>query len=380
MIQVGLVGVGAEWKRYRPALSRLRRPIHIEAVYDPVFARAEQAAKELDADPVEGLQALASLRNVEAILVMDPGWTRTSIVPLLARYRKPLFLAPWVLNGGTTLERLSETRATSESPIVPAMWRRFLPAAIRLQELIATELGGLREITVDLTTPAELTSAEPHSASGDDENSSHSGVTLESLVGWLDFCRNLFRAFPLSASWSRPATTADRPNDDRDIFELNVEYRQRTGHSSVPAGESPLTDNPASRESQTGRRACLRIAIDKARSISDSPSTLILHTPQSGVIEPASTLPSQDCTAHRDAFPQITFHCEKGKATITSPVQIQWQTGSSTQKQETLTSERSEEEIMLDIFCRRVIGGLVPVADLDDILRPIQLLESCREC
>jgi hypothetical protein len=32
---------------------------------------------------------------------------------------------------------------------------------------------------------------------------------------------------------------------------------------------------------------------------------------------------------------------------------------------------------MLDIFCRRVVGGLIPVADLNDILKPIQLLRSC---
>ena len=32
---------------------------------------------------------------------------------------------------------------------------------------------------------------------------------------------------------------------------------------------------------------------------------------------------------------------------------------------------------MLDIFCRRVVGGLIPVADLSDILMPVQFLRSC---
>ena len=91
MIQVGLVGVGPQWERFRPALARLRQPIHVEAVYDPVFARAETAGRDLEADPIQGISALAGRGNVEAILVMDPAWTRTAVAPLLpaaSRWRR----------------------------------------------------------------------------------------------------------------------------------------------------------------------------------------------------------------------------------------------------------------------------------------------------
>jgi predicted dehydrogenase len=263
MIQVGLVGVGSEWERYRPALSLLRQPIHVEAVYDPVFARAEHVARELEADPLSGIMALASRGNVEAILVMDPGWTRTSVLPLLARYEKPVFFAPSILNGADSHKQLTSLQRDSDLLIVPAMWRRFLSAAIRVQELIATELGRPLEIVVDLTLPAD--SSTTISEDRDPAGSSQS-VTLESLVGWLDFCRNLFRAFPVSASVSvaRAVAATPRPEDaspdtfdgGEQIFELLVVYPLSTDSRAAAAATS--TAIPTRRGERTARLAISR--------------------------------------------------------------------------------------------------------------------------
>jgi hypothetical protein len=78
-------------------------------------------------------------------------------------------------------------------------------------------------------------------------------------------------------------------------------------------------------------------------------------------------------------FPKISLRCERGTAEMASETQIRWQSNSLDPVEETLASERTKEEIMLDIFCRRVVGGLIPVADLNDILKPLQLLRSCLE-
>ena len=43
---------------------------------------------------------------------------------------------------------------------------------------------------------------------------------------------------------------------------------------------------------------------------------------------------------------------------------------------EELQSERDEQQVMLDLFCRRLVGGLIPVADLSDISRALRLIES----
>ena len=76
-------------------------------------------------------------------------------------------------------------------------------------------------------------------------------------------------------------------------------------------------------------------------------------------------------------IPEIRLRCERGSAVLNSTTKLSWQLEATERTHETLNADRSEEEIMLDIFCRRVVGGLVPVADLNDLLRPIQLLRSC---
>jgi hypothetical protein len=44
-----------------------------------------------------------------------------------------------------------------------------------------------------------------------------------------------------------------------------------------------------------------------------------------------------------------------------------------------LSHDRPEVEVMLDHFCRRVVGGLIPVADLLDICRSLHLVRSLEE-
>jgi predicted dehydrogenase len=369
MIQVGLVGVGFHWERYRPALSQLRQPIHVEAVYDPVFARAESAARDLEADPVHGISALAARGNVDAILVMDPGWTRTSVLSLLSRQEKPVFFAPWLIDGTDSHQRLAAIQSDSDVRIVPAMWRRFLPAAIRLQELIATEIGQPREINVDLTTPAECRSDVENDTGADNSKQTDSGqcVSLESIVGWLDFCRNLFRAFPVSASLTPKPSARDDPKQRDQSFELNIKYPP-----AASSGNDSTASNPERRHE---RKARLKIGLGIQRSAADFTHHL-LTAGESPAVEAAR---SAIADSPRPGIPKIELHCERGIADMTSETRLEWQSDSTESTHEDFASERTEEEIMLDIFCRRVVGGLVPVADLNDVLKPIQLLRSCLE-
>jgi len=78
----------------------------------------------------------------------------------------------------------------------------------------------------------------------------------------------------------------------------------------------------------------------------------------------------------RQPVPPIRIECLRGEAIVRSEEQIQWRSGSSEWTSEQLTSERTPEEIMLDVFGRRVVGGLIPVARLEDILRPGELLAA----
>ena len=65
---------------------------------------------------------------------------------------------------------------------------------------------------------------------------------------------------------------------------------------------------------------------------------------------------------------RFTAHvtCEHGNAIISSDQQITWEHGGATTT-ENLEGEREPAVVMLDLFCRRVVGGLVPVPTDDDL-------------
>lgn len=70
----------------------------------------------------------------------------------------------------------------------------------------------------------------------------------------------------------------------------------------------------------------------------------------------------------------VRVECQNGVARILHEREIEWTIGDKT-IHESLPLERSGTEIILDQFCRRVVGGLVPVADLGDLLRSAKLAE-----
>lgn len=78
-----------------------------------------------------------------------------------------------------------------------------------------------------------------------------------------------------------------------------------------------------------------------------------------------------------DAGPRLRFQigADQGEATIESSEQIRWDTGEE-RGEELLTEEGAATEVMLDHFCRRVVGGLIPIPDLADICRGIELVNA----
>ena len=67
--------------------------------------------------------------------------------------------------------------------------------------------------------------------------------------------------------------------------------------------------------------------------------------------------------------------CLKGSAWLTNPDQVKWESADES-KTESLASDRPDVEVMLDLFTRRVVGGLIPVPTLEDLLRAHQLIET----
>lgn len=67
----------------------------------------------------------------------------------------------------------------------------------------------------------------------------------------------------------------------------------------------------------------------------------------------------------------IRVQCERGEAHLAGETQIHWQT-TSEKAEEQLQSDRTAEQVLLDLFLRRVVGGVVPIPSW------AELAEACR--
>ncbi|MBC8289524.1 MAG: hypothetical protein H8E37_04320 [Planctomycetes bacterium] len=332
MINVGVIGVGPEWEKYRPALKSLRRPVGVKAVYDSVHARAEQVAAALSTDAVTGLGQLASRHDIRAVLLLESGWATTPGIEILARSGKPVFIRPWLAAPASFFEDTFERASQAGLMLMPAMWRRFMPSTMRLQELFATELGLPQRVTIQQKLPDSAREVS------------------EKLVGWLDFARNLFRAYPQSA----------RLDVEENSLRLTVEYPGRAEGSDPRLAVLTMT-------AEDCEAVQLRARLEHA----------IQGRPENANGSPLGN--GHDKADEKTEIAQVVCECQVGRATLHSRTRLTWHLDESpdtTFTDEELRAERDEQQVMLDLFCRRLVGGLIPVADFSDISRALRLVES----
>jgi predicted dehydrogenase len=117
---------------------------------------------------------------------------------------------------------------------------------------------------------------------------------------------------------------------------------------------TPPTDIHAAAEN--GGPEMIRLIFAKPRAGGEAPGVRICL--RGGAAVPARAA----------AAPVFRVTCERGFAELLSDDRIVWKTEEES-GDESLSSERSDVEVMLDHFCRRVVGGLIPVADLGDVRR-----------
>jgi predicted dehydrogenase len=70
--------------------------------------------------------------------------------------------------------------------------------------------------------------------------------------------------------------------------------------------------------------------------------------------------------------------CERGRAVIAGPTQITWEAGHA-RSEETLSHERSPYEIFVDQFCRRALGGLLPVPTAKNALQAVAIFQQATD-
>ncbi len=310
MVNLGIIGLGKSWEgRYRAALKCLYQRIHVQAVFDPVFSRADQVATEIDAQAETGLLAMARRADVDAVLLLETNWYGCESLRLLCSAGKPIFVAADTGADAAMLQAVHWTAVSFGLTVMPELGSRYTPASSRLQELLATRLGPAEKITVRL----------PLSADSDEPTSPERQRRM--LIDWFDWAGYVFRSTPLRVQADASPTGSDRG------LTIRIEFAPQKGSAIKPVAEIHLDDQPS---------------------------------------EPRSN----GCRQEID--------CSLGKAIIETPTVIHWENGTDSQT-ETLTSDRNETEVMLDHFCRRVVGGLIPVADLADISRSLAVVRAVHE-
>ena len=77
------------------------------------------------------------------------------------------------------------------------------------------------------------------------------------------------------------------------------------------------------------------------------------------------------------ALVRATAVCARGSVRLLDRRNVIWSAGEG-ETEETLNEDRSSVDALLDLFARRVVGGLVPVADVGDVCRAMSMWEELR--
>jgi predicted dehydrogenase len=321
MVNVGIIGLGPVWEtRYAPVLKKLCGRIRVCAVYDPVASRAQQAAADFDAEPSQGMLALLERPDVKAVLLLGCDWHGRVPHSFILASRKPAYISGSLGEDLQLLGRLHESALANGLTLMPEFSWRYTPATGRLQELLATRLGRPRRICIEAVAPRP---EDPQIVPGQ-------GPGVDFLVGLFDWCRYILRAAPQSLQAAPASPGPEETGGDCRSRAITIAFR-------ATAGDPPVAE-------------------------------LRIH--EGG---PAGNGASNHCSPAKF---QVT--CERGEAVLESVAQISW-SGEAGTATESLVSERSTVEVMLDHFCRRVVGGLIPVADVADACRSIHLAQAVEQ-
>jgi predicted dehydrogenase len=142
-LRVGIVGLGEAWEaRHRPALKTLSDRFEVRAICCEVAHLAEQAARDFNADEVDGFRVLCARDDIDVVMVLSPEWYGP--LPILAACESGKSVYCGAALDIDDLAQAGELKLRMEQAGITFMAefpRRLAPATLRLKELIATHLG-----------------------------------------------------------------------------------------------------------------------------------------------------------------------------------------------------------------------------------------------
>jgi predicted dehydrogenase len=134
--------------------------------------------------------------DVDAVLVLDPGWYRLWPVDAATRLGKPVFCAASLAADEAHADALHQQVQERRVPVVMEMLPRFAAVTARLRELLQTTLGPPRWVT------CSLGSGYDPARSARSRGETSTSPVLEPLgpagIGLLDWCLGLLGAEPRS--------------------------------------------------------------------------------------------------------------------------------------------------------------------------------------
>ena len=298
-IPLGIVGGGLVWDaRYRAAVSALTRG-KVTAVFSPQVPEGETLAHESGGKLFCSLRTMLDEAGVRAILILETGWSREWAISLAIARQIPVYVAVPI---DEHLPRIAPGLVNQEAEgavVVPGVLLRATPAALRLRELIATKLGAVQELAV------ELPASEP---------------TDSLVISAIDWCRSLLG--------STVSQITREPTPDGQLLVMSC-----------------------------GRR-----------------------TPLSPPVRTEIRMPATAATSAAPPVGQLIarVRCQKGHAELIGESHLHWQTDTES-ADESLESDRPAEQVLLDLFLRRVVGGVVPIPSWAELQEASRLWGSVKE-
>ena len=225
-LRVGVVGLGDAWEsRHRLALLSLSDRFEVRGVCCDVAQRAEQAARDFNAVPMDGYQVMATSSEIDALLMLAPGWY--GALPILAACDagKAVYCAAALELASERIRDIKERIENAGIAFMAELPRRHTPATLRLKELIVTRLGDPRLLFCHLREAAPSSSIR----------SLHSQfVTPASrdLIELVDWCRYVVGVEPTSVLGVRHAEAEQRVGD-YEMMSLDFSQADSLGTGAV---------------------------------------------------------------------------------------------------------------------------------------------------
>ncbi len=322
-LRVGLIGLGDDWdRRHRAALRALSDRFDVRAVYEQVSHRAAAAAREFDAQPVDGYHALAQREDIDAVLLLAQNWHGTLPIFAACEAGKAIYSAAGL---GTDLSRADQLKERIEASGVTFMAessRRHAPATNRLKELIVTRLGEPR-----------LLFCHRRNVPNGVPNATRKGSTIDAttieLVELVDWCRFVVGADPTSVLGLRHLAHDHSSGTANDYEMMSLDF------------------SPG--DSETGSGPVAQISM-------------------------GNYIPEQWSEAANFRLPSdLQVVCQHGIAFVDLPAKVVW-FDSAGRHQESLDSERPIGEALLSHFYRGVTSLVRNSNSLDDTHRALKVV------